>query len=280
MTCPRSGRGPSGPACGPRKLDADSAALAAHLSQGRDAETSGVRGRRDAFGLIPAPGCRGPEAGADPADLRVGEVHSSHAHAGGAFLGGVTRSLNHAPRSGPPTPPVQECTCADFPLGGCAGDARHLLANVRIPVPPAPATFLGPVALTKARACLGCWDGLGRGAVSSLHVWLRERPEEALQWATTRWLWGALGPLAPGTSGPGRACAGLRGGRWRSAGLDPRDLVVASSQLCQAPAHSRPIPVNVQKGQLPPRLQTPDTGGLFHPPRLLMVLHGDVQFQS
>ena len=72
---------------------------------------------------------------------------------------------------------------------------------------------------------------------------------------------------------------GLRGGRWRSAGLDPRDLVVASSQLCQAPAHSRPIPVNVQKGQLPARPQTPDTGGLFHPPWLLMVLHGDVQFQ-
>lgn len=117
--------------------------------------------------------------------------------------------------------------------------------------------------------------------MSSLHIWLWERPEEALQWATTRWLWGALGPLAPGTSGPGRACAGLRGGRWRSAGPDPRDLVVASSpRLCQAPAHSWPIPVNVRKGQLLPRSQTPDTGGLFQPPRLLMALHGDVRFQS
>ncbi|CAI9167419.1 unnamed protein product [Rangifer tarandus platyrhynchus] len=29
--------------------------------------------------------------------------------------------------------PAQECTCADFPLGDCVGDARHLLANVCIP---------------------------------------------------------------------------------------------------------------------------------------------------
>lgn len=37
------------------KLDADSAARAAHLAQRRDAETGGVRGRRDAFGLTPHP---------------------------------------------------------------------------------------------------------------------------------------------------------------------------------------------------------------------------------
>lgn len=130
MTCPRSGRALSGPPCEPRNQDANSAACVAHLSQGRGAETGGVRERRDAFGMTPAPGCRGPEAGADPGDLWVGVVHSSHAHAGSEGRDPLTEPR---PPTSPAHAPAQECTCADFPLGDCAGDARHLLANVCIP---------------------------------------------------------------------------------------------------------------------------------------------------
>lgn len=116
----------------------------------------------------------------------------------------MTHSLSHAPDQVRLHAPA--CRSAyRLPLGGCAGDARHLLANVCIPGA-SRACHLAPVALITARLP-GMLGRAGAGGGELLHVCCGERPEEALQWATTRWLWGPWGLWLLGPW-PGRACAG------------------------------------------------------------------------
>lgn len=161
MTCPRSGRAPSSPACEPRKLDADSAARAAHLAQGRDAETGGLRGRRDAFGLT-----RHPVAGAlRPAQTpRIsGWARSTQATPTRGGPRGRDPLAEPRPRSGPPTPRRRSAHAQTSLWAAVRATRATCWPASASPVPPAPATFLGPVALIKARACLGCWAGLRRG---------------------------------------------------------------------------------------------------------------------
>lgn len=131
---------------------------ARRASQGGGAETGGVRGRRDAFGMTSAPGCRGPEAGADPGDLRVAVLHSSRAHSGSEGRDPLTEPR---PRSALPTPRRRSAHAQTSLWATVRATRATCWPTSASPVPPAHATFLGQIALIKARACLGCWDGVG-----------------------------------------------------------------------------------------------------------------------